>query len=57
MLASKTHRIIGHENRIRVGINDFLVRTTTGWQAEKRPFVRPIHHLRDARAAYKSQNK
>ncbi len=57
MLTGKTHRLIGNETQIKIGHDDKLVKGKDGWQAEKRPFAKPIKYLRDARAAYKSQNK
>ena len=48
-------RIIGYENEVRLG-EGRIVRTGCGWQHTTHPFRRPIHHLRDARRAYRDQN-
>ena len=57
----KNWKPIGGETKIPVtmtgGQKTFLTRTPDGWNCDARPFSRPIHHLRDARAQFKRMNK
>ena len=50
-------RIIGNEMEIRMG-DGKLIRTPSGWwDHDRHPFKKPILHLRDARRAFKDQNR